>query len=63
MFHVSPLEMILSESQMNRWHQEKDAVAASLDLSRHRASHDARVIQETCTRTWRAARGDDTVSC
>ena len=54
-FHVSPLELILSESQMDRWHQQKDAVVASLDLSRHRASHDAWIIQETYRRTLRAA--------
>jgi hypothetical protein len=54
-FHVSPLEMILSESQMQLWHEEKDAVLATLDLSRHRASHDAWVIQETYSRTRRAS--------
>ena len=30
-FQVSPLEMILSESQMACWHGEKDALVASLD--------------------------------
>jgi hypothetical protein len=55
-FRVSPLEMILSESQMQRWHEEKDRVLATLDLSRHRASHDAWVIQETYRRTRHATR-------
>ena len=55
-FHVSPLELILSESQMACWHREKDAVVASLDLSRHRASHDAWIIQETYRRTRSLAR-------
>jgi hypothetical protein len=50
-FHVSPLEMILSEPQMERWRGEKDRVLASMDLSRHRASHDAWIIQETYMRT------------
>jgi hypothetical protein len=50
-FHVSPLEMILSEPQMELWHREKDNVVASMDLSRHRASHDAWIIQETYRRT------------
>jgi hypothetical protein len=50
-FHVSPLEMILSESQMECWHREKHAVLTGMDLSRHRASHDAWVIQETYRRT------------
>lgn len=54
-FRVSPLEMILSEAQMQLWHEEKDRVLATLDLSRHRASHDAWVIQETYNRTRRAA--------
>lgn len=51
-FRVSPLEMILSESQMERWHAEKQDVLSAMDLSRHRASHDAWVIQETYRRTW-----------
>lgn len=55
-FRVSPLEMILSESQMEQWHAEKARVLATLDLSRHRASHDAWVIQETYNRTKHAAR-------
>jgi hypothetical protein len=55
-FRVSPLEMILCEPQMQIWHDEKDRVLATLDLSRHRASHDAWVIQETYSRTHRAAR-------
>ena len=50
-FHVSPLEMILSEEQMERWHREKDAVTARLELTRHRASHDAWIVQETYRRT------------
>ena len=55
-FHVSPLELILSEAQMACWHREKDGLVASMDLSRHRASHDAWVIQETYRRTRLRAR-------
>ena len=55
-FRVSPLEMILSEVQMEEWHAEKARVLATLDLSRHRASHDAWVIQETYSRTRNATR-------
>jgi hypothetical protein len=55
-FHVSPLEMILSESQMACWHREKDDLVASLSLTRHRASHDAWIIQETYRRTRLLAR-------
>jgi hypothetical protein len=50
-FRVSPLEAILSEAQMALWHAAKDAVTAGVDLSRHRASHDAWIIQETYRRT------------
>ncbi len=55
-FRVSPLEMILSEGQMQAWHEEKGRVLATLDVSRHRASHDAWVIQETYSRTRSATR-------
>ena len=50
-FEVSSLEMILSESQMENWHKTKDQVIKDLDLSRHRASYDALIIQETYKRT------------
>ena len=50
-FHVSPLELILSEEQMARWHDTKDAVIAELDLARHRASYDAWILQETYQRS------------
>jgi hypothetical protein len=50
-FWVSPLEMILSESQMARWHDTKNHVLAELKQQRHRASFDAWVIQETYKRT------------
>ncbi len=52
-FSVSALEMILSEDQMERWHAEKDRVLAEVNKSRHRASLDAWVIQETYQRTLR----------
>jgi len=50
-FEVSPLEMILSESQMEIWHETKDRVIAELGLARHRASYDAWIIQETYNQT------------
>jgi len=50
-FSVSALEMILSEKQMERWHATKDEVLAEAKAHRHRASFDARVIQETYART------------
>lgn len=50
-FRVSPLEMILSEPQMERWHATKDQVLAEVKKHRHRASFDAWLIQETYRRT------------
>ncbi len=50
-FEVSSLEMILSEPQMNTWHDTKDRIVEEMDLKRHRASYDALIIQETYKRT------------
>ena len=50
-FHVSPLELILSEAQMARWHAVKQEVLAEVEHRRHRASVDAWVVQETYRRT------------
>ena len=50
-FHVSPIEIILCEAQMAIWHQTKEQVIDDLKLTRHRASHDAWIIQETYKRT------------
>jgi hypothetical protein len=50
-FQVSPLEMILSESQMERWHATKDLIIGEMTARRHRASYDAWIIQETYKRT------------
>ena len=50
-FQVSPLELILSESQMERWHPTKNRVIEELKVRRHRASADAWIIQETYRRT------------
>ncbi|MEQ9326602.1 MAG: hypothetical protein RJQ21_04835 [Rhodospirillales bacterium] len=50
-FTVSSLEMILTEPQMEIWHETKDRVIRDLDLKRHRASNDALIIQQTWVRT------------
>ena len=50
-FRISPLEMILNESQMESWHEVKDQVIQELKLERHRASNDALIIQLTYKRT------------
>ena len=53
-FSVSPLEMILSEAEMAVWHAVKDEVIRELALTRHRASFDAMIVQETYWRTRQA---------
>ena len=53
-FYVSPLEIILSEPQMNSWHRTKEEVIEEMELARHRASHDALIIQKTYQRTLKA---------
>ena len=50
-FSVSPLERILTESQMEIWHDKKAKIIKKFDLERHRASIDAFIIQETFVRT------------
>lgn len=50
-FHISDLQMILTENQMANWHRCKEQVMQDLNLQRHRASFDAQIIQETYLRT------------
>jgi len=50
-FEISPLEMILSEAQMALWHDTKDHIIKTMNFSRHRASYDAWIVQETYRQT------------
>ena len=50
-FRTSPLEMILTEPQMNVWHETKDLILQNLQERRHRASFDAAIIQQTWAKT------------
>lgn len=50
-FSISPLEAILSDLQMEVWHETKDRLTSELKLTRHRASDDALIIQETFKQT------------
>ncbi len=50
-FSIHDLQTILSEEQMACWHDVKAVVSAELNLTRHRASNDAFVVQETFRRT------------
>ncbi|WP_210396268.1 hypothetical protein [Motiliproteus sediminis] len=50
-FAISALEMILSEAQMEIWHRVKADITRELAVTRHRASHDALIVQQTYLRT------------
>ena len=50
-FDVASLEMILSAPQKATWHDTRDKVIQELNPTRHRASYDALIIQETFKRT------------
>jgi hypothetical protein len=50
LFKLESLRSLLSEQQSARWHQTKDEVIKEFNLQRHRASSDAKVIQETLSR-------------
>ncbi len=54
-FTISALEFILNEHQMEIWHETKSHIIDELSLTRHRASTDAFIIQETYRRTLQAA--------
>lgn len=45
-FRLSPLEVILTEPQMEAWHQTKSILISQSDCERHRASTDAELIQQ-----------------
>ena len=46
-FKLSPIEAILKESQFAHWDSTKARILEKNDLTRHRASIDAFLIQET----------------
>ena len=49
-FRLENLRRILNEEEASRWHAAKDAELAATPQQRHRASTDARVIQQTFAR-------------
>lgn len=53
MFHVSPLESILSETRMALWHTTRIELMSDSAALRHRASYDAWLVQQTFQRTLR----------
>ena len=56
-FKVSSLEMILTEPQMEIWHETKEALLLNSEHKRHRASFDAVLIQETFVKTAELTQG------
>lgn len=54
-FRLEALSALLAEPEMTIWHAARDAVEASLGERRHRASTDARVLQQTLLRVRRSA--------
>lgn len=50
-FRLSPLEVILSEKQMEAWHHTKTQMLEQSDCARHRASTDAELIQRVFVST------------
>lgn len=61
-FAISTLEFILNEHQMETWHKTKNRVIEELCLTRHRASSDALIIQETYRRTRLASSSNKTTA-
>ncbi|MEW7980079.1 MAG: hypothetical protein AB2813_09835 [Candidatus Sedimenticola endophacoides] len=50
-YRLESLRVLLSEAQAAIWHQTKSRVIEQMALTRHRASSDALIIQETLRRT------------
>jgi hypothetical protein len=50
LFRLESLRSLLSEQQSDQWHGTKDRVVDEFNLERHRASSDAKIIQETLNR-------------
>jgi hypothetical protein len=54
-FRVADITGLIDEEQRGRWHAVKQQVVEELGLRRHRASGDARILQETWRRVSRRA--------
>ncbi|MFZ6658523.1 hypothetical protein [Undibacterium sp. TJN19] len=55
-FRLADLREIISPQQESVWHATKNQVQEDLNISRHRASNDARILQMTWLRTYDATR-------
>ena len=56
-FTCRALEYILTEPQMEKWHDVKNSLVAEHDVKRHRASSDAMIIQQTYAKTIELTQG------
>lgn len=50
-FKLEDLRYVLDERQLLHWHQTKQAVISEMNAVRHRASSDAKIIQQTWQKT------------
>ncbi|MFZ6687200.1 hypothetical protein ACO0K0_05595 [Undibacterium sp. SXout11W] len=55
-FRLADFREIISPKQEELWHQTKRQVEIDLNVGRHRASNDARILQLTWLRTYDACR-------
>ena len=49
-FRIADIAELMDEDQRQRWHATKQSVIETLGVQRHRASGDARILQETWRR-------------
>lgn len=47
-FKLEAMRALFNDGQAERWHEVKRRVARDIGLQRHRASTDARILQQTC---------------
>jgi hypothetical protein len=52
LYRLESLRSLISEHQSEVWHETMELVIQEFDLTRHRASSDARIIQETLRRLY-----------
>jgi hypothetical protein len=50
-FKLESLRTLLSEQQVENWHEAKDRIYQKYSFERHRASNDALILQETFCQT------------
>jgi hypothetical protein len=53
-FRLESLRSLLDEGDLARWHPTRERVQRTMELTRHRASSDARVLQQTLLQVRRA---------